>query len=192
MTTPPRRREPSGDDPFGDFFADFDKEFRRIQESMQSMVEDAMKRAQVPQGGSRPGDPFVYGFTMRLGPDGKPQFQSFGNTGAPHAAGPGSPEIAPEGGREPVTDLIEHDDHFSVTVELPGVEKEDVEVYATESQLTIRVSTPQRRYYKEVALAGKVKPETTEATFKNGVLDVSIQKAEPRERKDPGRRVNVK
>ena len=181
----PARKPRKDDDPFGDLFADFDREFRRMQAYMNDIFADAIKNAQVPRGANQPGNPFVYGFTMRLGPDGRPHIEQFGNTAVRR------PEVAVEGGREPITDVIEHDDHLSVTVELPGVEKEDVQVYATEALLTIKVDAAGRKYYKEIALPAKVRPETTEATFKNGVLDVALRKVE-RRGADPGHRVNVK
>lgn len=190
MPAPPPRRPAKDDDPFGDIFADFDKEFRRIQEQMNAFFEAAMKNADVPKGRERPGNPFVYGFTMRMGPDGKPHFEQFGNT--PRIVAPGrSPEIAVEG-REPITDVLEHEDKVTVTCELPGVEKEDIQVFATETRLTIRVDTPARKYRKEVELPARCKPDSTEATFKNGVLDVTVQKERSSPPKEPGRRVNVK
>lgn len=186
----PFRRRRKEDDPFGDLFAEFDREFRRMQEQMNQLFEAALRGAEVPKGAARPGNPFVYGFTMRLGPDGKPRIEQFGNL--PHGLAR-RPEVAVEGAREPVTDVIEHDDRLSLTLELPGVEREDVQVFATEERLTIKVDAAGRKYYKEVELPAKVKPDTTEATFKNGVLDVTLQKqaerAPPPER---GHRVNVK
>lgn len=179
-------RKEDDEDPMGDLFRDFDQEFRRMQEYMNSFFQEALKHADIPKGAGQPGNPFVYGFTMRLGPDGKPHFEQFGNT--PKV---GRPEVAVEGGREPITDLIEHADHITLTAELPGVEKDDVQVYATEDKLTLKVDTAARKYYKEIALPAPVQPDSTEATFKNGVLDVSIRK---QERSPPrrGHRVNVK
>jgi HSP20 family protein len=188
---PTRKPRKEDDNPFGDLFADFDREFRRMQEQMNQLFEAALRNADVPKGPMRPGNPFMYGFTLRLGPDGRPHIEHFGNTPAAR------PEVAVEGGRieggrEPVTDLIEHPDHFSITMELPGIEKEDVQVFATEERLTLKVDTATRRYYKEVGLPAKVVPESCEATFKNGVLDVTLQKRETRSPPERGHRVNVK
>lgn len=187
MPPSPFRRK-RDDDPFGDLFAQFEKEFARMQEHLNEVFEDALKNADVPKGQAQPGNPFVYGFTMRLGPDGKPRIEPFGST-----PGLGKPEVAAEaGGREPITDVIEHEDHFSATVELPGVEREDIQVFGTDDHLTIKVDTATRKYYKEVAFPAPVRPDTTQATFKNGVLDVTVQKRERGKARDPGFRVNVK
>jgi len=193
MPTPIRsgKRDENRDegDPFRDLFKDFEKDFAQMQEQLNAIMQDAVKQL-TEQGfgkAGQPGSPFVYGFSMRLGPDGKPRFEQFGNT--LHAPG-AKPEVAVEGGREPLTDVLDHEDSITVTVELPGVEKTDIQVYATEQQLTIKVDTATRKYYKELALPAAVKPDSTQATFKNGVLDVTIQK---QERSPPaqGRRVDV-
>ena len=187
----PAPRKPRDDDPFGDIFADFEKEFQRMQETMNTFFEQALKNADIPKGNAKPGNPFVYGFTLRLGPDGRPHFDQFGNTTRVGPTLGTSAQMVPES-REPITDVLEHDDHVTITAELPGVEKQDVQVYATEDQLTIKVDTAQRKYAKVVGLPARVVPTTTEATFKNGVLDVTVQKERKGPPRDPGHRVNVK
>jgi HSP20 family protein len=187
MPAPARRNR--DDDPFRDLFADFDREFRRMQAHLNDVFQQAMKDANAPdapRGSGVPGNPFVYGFTMRLGPDGRPRVEQFGNV--PH---PFRPEAVVEGGREPITDLIDQGESLAVTVELPGAEKEDVQLFATDQQLTIKVDTAARKYYKELALPAPVRPDSTQATFKNGVLDVTLQK-QRREPPSTGHRVGVK
>ena len=188
MASDPFRRK-KDDEPFGDLFGNFEEEFRKMQAYMANAMAEAMKQADVPKGAAQPGNPFVYGFTMRLGKDGLPHIEQFGNTRP--KVGPAGPEITGEG-REPITDVIEHDDKVTVTAEMPGVEKEDVQVWSTEDLLTLKVDTAQRKYHKVVALPAKVTPESTEATFKNGVLDVTIRKQQRGAPKDLGHRVNVK
>jgi len=102
---------------FSDFFAldEIDDEFERMKEYMDRVVHRLMESE------SEYEKPFVYGFSMRVGPDGKPQIRQFGNT-KPWAVGR-EEEI---GGREPLTDIIEGDKTISVTIEIPGVEKDDM------------------------------------------------------------------
>jgi HSP20 family protein len=72
---------------------------------------------------------------------------------------------------------------------VPGVTKEDITLNATEDRLTISVDTPKRKYYKEVALPEKVDPKTAKASYKNGVLEVTLDKLE---RKPPtGERIKI-
>jgi len=64
-----------------------------------------------------------------------------------------------------------------IDVEVPGVEKKDINLNATEDRLIISVDTPQRKYYKEVDLPAKVDPKSAKASYKNGVLEVVLKKA---------------
>jgi HSP20 family protein len=80
--------------------------------------------------------------------------------------------------RESLTDVIEYDDEVAITVELPGVEKKDIDLKAIEDTLEIKVDIPQREYRKLVNLPCDVQPRTLKATYKNGVLDVVIKRIE--------------
>ncbi|MFA5860916.1 MAG: archaeal heat shock protein Hsp20 [Candidatus Thermoplasmatota archaeon] len=159
------RKRATGD--FPEFFHEFEKEFARMQGMVNKMMEDAMKHAQSPQRA----EPFVYGFSMRVGPDGTPHLQPFGS------AAKDVPEVGLEAGsREPMSDVLEGDQDVSITVELPGVEKADVNLHVGDENVTVRVEKG-RRYHKHISLPAKVVPSTAKATFKNGILDVSVQKA---------------
>lgn len=138
-----------------------------MQGMVNKMMEDAMAHAQSPQRG----EPFVYGFSMRVGPDGTPNLQPFGS------AAKDVPEVGLEAGsREPMSDVMEGDKDVSITVELPGVEKGDVNLHVGEDTVTVRVEKG-RRYHKRISLPATVVPPTAKATFKNGILDVTVQKA---------------
>ena len=65
-----------------------------------------------------------------------------------------------------------------VVAELPGVEKTDIKLHGTEDSLTISVDTPNYKYYKEAALPCKVRVKEAKSSYKNGVLEVIIPKAE--------------
>ena len=169
---------------FPSFFAEFEKEFARMQGMVNKIMEDAMKHAQSP----RRGEPFVYGFTMRVDKHGQPQITPFGTAaGNVPTLQPGAfPTQGDEEAREPLTDVVESDKEVSVTIELPGVEKQDVNLHVAEQSVTVRVEKG-RRYQKQVHLPARVRPETAKATFKNGILDVTVQRKEER----PGHRVAI-
>ena len=172
---------------FGDFpgfFAEFEKEFARMQGMLDKIMQDAMRHAQSPQRG----EPFVYGFSMRVGPDGVPRLQPFGST---LAAGPLNPAagqvgIVPEG-REPLYDLQEGEKEIALTIELPGAEKEDLNLHVAEELLTVRVEKG-KRYQARIRLPAPVEPASAKATFKNGILDVTLRK---KESSDSGHRVAI-
>ena len=92
--------------------------------------------------------------------------------------GPGSvrPEVGQVGQREPATDVIEGADMIYVTVELPGVSRKDIDLRATESLLSVSANSPTRKYFREIPLPAPVRVDTINATYKNGVLDVSLER----------------
>jgi HSP20 family protein len=157
-----------------DFFGGFEEEFMRIQEEMMREIENAMSLPEEleKKGKAKPGQPFVYGFSIRVGPQGKPSFETFGNV---------KPKLqGKEGEREPLVDVIEGEKDLTVVVEVPGVSKEDIKLKTTEESLDVRVDTPQRKYSKQIALPCKVNPKSAKASYKNGVLEVKIERAEPK------------
>ena len=85
--------------------------------------------------------------------------------------------------REPLTDIIEGDNDVAVTVEMPGIEKNDIDLNVKRDILEINVNTPKRKYHKTLDLPCDVLPKTTKATYKNGILDVVIKR---KEKKKPG------
>ncbi len=179
-----RRRRRNPFDIFGfdeDFIRDIFED-ERIMDDIRRMTEELMRMFTNAQ----PGKPIVHGFKIHIGPDGKPRIEDFGNR--PIRTPDGEPQISEE--REPLTDIIEGDDDVAVTVELPGVEKEDIDLNVTKDTLEIKVDTPQRKYHKIVDLPCDVVPKTTKATYKNGVLDIVIKR---KEKKKPGEgyRVNI-
>lgn len=153
-------------------------DFRRMAEEMSRGLQDALRQMGDP---SQPNKSFVSGFSVKVGPDGKPTFTSFGNKPAvqptPGAKG-GLPKVVIDE-REPLTDVIENAKEVAITMELPGVEKKDINVHMTDDELEISVDNERRKYHKRVKLPAKVDPKTTKATYTNGILDVTVQKRTP-------------
>ncbi len=78
--------------------------------------------------------------------------------------------------REPLVDTIDENGTIKVVAEVPGVGKEDVNLECAESVLIISVDTENRKYYKEVELPSTVDPESAKASYRNGVLEVTLTK----------------
>jgi HSP20 family protein len=171
---PGKRRKGIDDDEYVDAEDEFMDALEEEFESIASTFEEIRKRILKDAVGTDE-NPFVYGFSMRIGPDGKPNIEEFGNI-------PGilSGETTMPGEREPLTDVIEGDKEISVIVELPGVEKDAIDLKTTESSLEINVNTSKRTYHKKLSFPAKVKPETSKASYKNGVLEVRVERIENR------------
>jgi HSP20 family protein len=168
-----RRKDP--------IFGDVDRMFHEMEKMMEEefknftekVPKDYIKERKLPDGSTvKEWGPFVYGYSMKIGPDGKPEIQEFGNIRKSLKG----PEVKEE--REPLVDIVETAGDVRVVAELPGVEKTDIKLHGTEDSLTISVDTEYSKYYKEVALPAKVKVREAKSTYKNGVLEVVIPKAE--------------
>jgi HSP20 family protein len=95
----------------------------------------------------------------------------------------------------PKLDISETDKELHVSVELPGMSEKDLDVELTADRLKIRGEKKDERETKEhnfhrtersfgsfervIALPTKVDREHVQATFKNGVLNVTLPKMEP-------------
>lgn len=174
-------------------FEDIDRMFHNMEKMMQEefksltsrVPKDYVRERKLPDGSTaREFGPFVYGYTVKIGPSGKPEINEFGNL----KPSPQGPQVKEE--REPLVDIIETDREVQVVAELPGVEKEYVQVRGTETALTISVDTPQRKYFKEISLPAKVKVGEARSTYKNGVLEIILPKAES-ENKTKGEPINI-
>src|SRR4030066_728304 len=184
-----RRRSPLSKDPF---FGDIDRMFREMEKHMEEefreftekIPKDYVKERKLPDGSTvKEFGPFVYGYSMKIGPDGKPEIREFGNIKKSLKG----PEVKEE--REPLVDVVDANSEVRVVVELPGVEKTDIKLHGTEDSLEISVDTPQYKYYKEVNLPAKVRVKDANSTYKNGVLDVVLPKAESS--KPKGEPINI-
>jgi HSP20 family protein len=203
------------DDPFfgmrDDMFRDMDGEMRRMRAYMNAVMDRAV-RGELGQG--QAGGPYVYGWSMKVGPDGVPHVQTFGNvkpgamSGRRTALAGGEPPeealdaesteegcgcqpdpLAGPGVREPLTDVCDAGTNLVVTAEMPGIEREDIELETVDDTLVIRVEKGHRKYYKEVELPSSVVPNSARAKYNNGVLDITLEKA-PAPKK-VGTRINV-
>jgi len=118
--------------------------------------------------------PYIAGFNLKFGPDGKPIVDSFGNIKPePYS---GKPEVNRT--REPLVEVIEEDDKLVVIAEMPGVIKEDVEIKATSRALTIstKLNSDSINYYKEIELPSPINSDYAKARLQNGILEVKLKK----------------
>ena len=174
-------------------FEDIDKMFREMEKTMEEefktftsrVPKDYVRERKLPDGSTvRELGPFVYGYSVKIGPDGKPEIREFGNV-KPSRLGP---QVKEE--REPLVDIIETNGEIHIVVELPGVEKKDIKLHGTEDTLNISVDIPQRKYYKEIALPAKVKVKEAKTEYKNGVLEITLPKTKE-EKKHKGEPISI-
>ena len=158
--------------------------FKKIQEH----IDDLMRKSMDGNLSDMDKNPFVFGFSVKTGPDGIPKFQQFGNTGK-KITGEGKSSTPKFKHREPITDVNYTDNSVSITLEIPGVDKKDIDVDATENKVIIKVNTETRQYFKEVKLKHSVVPNSAKATYTNGILDLVFKK---RDKTPKGTKIEVK
>lgn len=181
---------------FGSWFPDIDEMMREMEKMMQEAFKNVEQ--QVPKNlvrerkmddGSivREMGPIVYGYSVKIGPDGKPVVRKFGNIDAfPNVLGGG---LSVKEEREPLVDVIKGQGELRVVAEVPGVNKEDLRVTADESSITMESITGQQpHYHKRVELPEKVDPKTAKSTYKNGILEVSFKQ---KSKSDSGVPINI-
>jgi HSP20 family protein len=131
-------------------------------EEFERSVEEAV-RSSVNTGARAFSKPVVAGMAMGFGPEGKPRIQFFGDN-----------LIGPDGFRSPIYEQVldEKEGNLRLLVELPGVEKEDVQISALEDKVTLEAAKGERMYRTEVLLQRDIDPDSGVASYKNGLLDV--------------------
>jgi HSP20 family protein len=98
------------------------------------------------------------------------------------------------GSFSPSVDVKESDKDFTIRAELPGVDENDIEVTVTKDAVTIKGEKKEEKedkgknyYYMErsygsfnrvIPLASETESSKAEASFKNGVLNVTIPKSQ--------------
>jgi len=83
--------------------------------------------------------------------------------------------------REPLTDIFDEEKAIKLYVELPGEEKEDIQLNVTNGKVEVKA----KKFYKETDLPTvNIDAEKTSAKYKNGVLEVTIPKTEKTNEKD--------
>src|ERR1051325_9576926 len=197
-----RSRRSNGFFGFPDMFRGFDEMRREMErgfenayKNMQAQApKDLVKEYQTPGGGKvREYGPFIYGYSMTVGPDGKPKVREFGNVKSPFSSSKqGSfftrPLISSE--REPLADITTTDNEVKVAVEMPGVSKENINISIYDNSLEVTTTgTEQRKYHEVIDLPLETDIETATSTYKNGILEIVLKKKE--QSKPKGRQKNI-
>jgi HSP20 family protein len=78
--------------------------------------------------------------------------------------------------------VITSDKEVKVTVEMPGVSKQDIKINASDN--TVEVSTTEnakRKYHRMIELPPETNVETARSAYTNGILEITFsKKAKPK------------
>ena len=160
------------------FDSEFDRIFKRMSNSffnIDDILEDFKE-------GSASG-PYYYGYTMTVGPDGKPVVKEYGNV---------KPGLLPTADvRDPIVDTIvdEKEKQVKLVAEMPGVEKTDVKIVVQNKIVDISAERGEKKYHAKVPVQYKVDENSAKASYKNGILELVFKLVE--EEKPKGKTVEV-
>lgn len=103
----------------------------------------------------------------------------------------------------PLTDVAEENDKIIVTTDLPGVDKENIELSVKDNFLIIKAAKKQEdktekedylrkersfmRYYRKIPLPEDVNEEGATAQLKNGVLTITL----PKVKSSSGKKIKI-
>jgi HSP20 family protein len=178
---------------FDEMRREMEREFENMFKNIEAKApKDLVKEYETPRGGKvREYGPFVYGYSMTIGPDGIPKVREFGNVKSPFSRRGGfftRPFISSE--REPLADVTTTDKEVKIAVEMPGVSKENIKVNAYDNSVeVITTGTDERKYHEVVEIPPETDIETATSTYKNGILEITFKKKQ--QTKPEGKQINI-
>jgi len=168
---------------FDDMFRGFDQMKREMEREFEEMEKripkDLIREHTTSEGGKvREVGPMVYGYSMTVGPDGKPRIREFGNVKPSRVgfAGFNRPEISSE--TEPLVDVTSTDQEVKVVVEMPGVGKDKIKVNAYDNTVEVKSEDPRRKYHRTIEIPADTDIETAKSNYNNGILEITFKKKE--------------
>lgn len=207
-----RRR---GEHAAGFFDIDPWREFEEMEREMNNMFDqfdyisknspkELIREYETPEGAKvREVGPIVYGYSMTIGPDGKPKVTEFGNIKHSAKRGLGrssstsrgtntdfnlGPQITAE--REPLADVSVTDNEVKVVIEMPGVKKDNIKINALDGEVEVLTNDTQRKYHRTVELPEETDVDTAKSTYNNGILEITFNKKK-KDAKPKGKEIKI-
>ena len=160
---------------------EFDNLFRRMSRPFMNM-DDIFEEFK-DSGNLQTYGPYYYGYTMTVGPDGKPVIKEYGNV---------KPALLPTSDvREPFVDVLFDDKEkvLKLVAEMPGVEKKDIKIVVEGRTVNLDAEHGEKKYSTKVPIRQKVDEDSVKATYANGILEVRFKLKE--DEKPKGKTVEV-
>jgi len=164
----------------------FFREFEEMRRDMERMFEETfrdiervpkelIREYETPTGGRvKEVGPLVYGYSMTIGPDGKPKVKQFGNIRS-LGAGMSQPSLTAE--REPLADVTATNKDVKVTLEMPGISKQDIKINVYEDSVEVSTTeTAPKKYRRVIELPQESDIESAKSTYTNGILEITFKK----------------
>jgi len=159
---------------FEEMRRDIERMFEETIQNAERVPKDLVREYQTPTGGKvREVGPIVYGYSVTVGPEGKPIVREFGNIKPTLDAR--APQLTSE--REPLADVVTTDKEVKVIAEMPGISKENIKLNAYENKVEISTTEKaERKYHKIIELPPDADVDTVRSSYKNGILEITFDK----------------
>ena len=79
---------------------------------------------------------------------------------------------------KPLIDTFQDQNTITITAQIAGFNQETLKITIKNQKLTLTAKAKDRRYYKTINLPKIVIPTITHTTYKNGVLEIKLNKAQ--------------
>ncbi|QPV61767.1 Hsp20/alpha crystallin family protein [Halosimplex litoreum] len=93
-------------------------------------------------------------------------------------AGAGGPAPSDPSGADVHLDVYEEDDSLRVVADIPGVDKDDIDLRCDGEVLTLDAAADAREYHERVRLPARVDEHSASASYNNGILEVTFDRAD--------------
>ncbi|MDG6926646.1 MAG: Hsp20/alpha crystallin family protein [Nitrososphaerota archaeon] len=151
---------------------EMEKEFMQFKDIEKQVPKDLVREQTFPDGSVKKEiGPIVYGYSMTIGPDGKPVIREFGNVKRGSEPLKGITDT-----REPLVDVVDGEKQVRIIAEIPGVSKDDIDLRVEGQTLTIAVNTASRKYEKRLPLPENAVVDGAKSSYNNGILEVTFPK----------------
>ncbi len=123
----------------------------------------------------------------------------FSSSHHPLLEGPTQEGVVTSNYRKPLSDIYETDKEVIATVELPGIEKKDININTTDDGVEIKVEKQEEKtnekkgmyrlersysgFYRHIPLPESVDKDRIRASYKNGVLELRMPKTATKKRR---------
>ena len=184
---------------FDDMHREMNRMFNVFNDLSSTAPKDLVREYQTSDGAKvREVGPIVYGYSMTIGPDGRPHVKEFGNVKAGKNIAGGQyldiqkPQISAE--REPLSDITTTDKEVKIVLEMPGInKKEDIKINAYDKKVEVKTAedSSARKYRKIIGLPKEADIQTARSTYNNGILEVTFDKKKEEEPQPKGKEIKI-
>jgi HSP20 family protein len=148
------------------------KKYEDFFEELEDMIDDALEDMEKSMRMLLRSDDFkeldrpkFYGFSIQMNDEGMPKITRFGDN-----------LLTSKDTRTPFYDQYLDKDRNELVIifELPGVNKEEIQIKSSTNKLLLNTINENRSYNAEVVLDAEVDPSSAASTFNNGILTINF------------------